>query len=276
MNLLFAIDRRFQPLLLSCLHSVALRGGAAHYDAYILHSDLLPQDEAAISAAADGCVTCHFLPVPTALFAGFPESKRYPVQIYYRLAAPHVLPEELDRILYLDVDTVVINPLEPLYQVDFGGALFAACTHTRAFLEKFNQLRLHVEKDVPYINTGIMMMNLPALRQELDLNAIREYGLAHQHQLVLPDQDILTALYGDRVKTADTLRYNLSDRILRFHNAEHPRQELDLDWVRQNAVVVHYFGRNKPWAPHYKGVLDIFYHEYGLPLDGPERSAASL
>ncbi len=40
MNLLFAIDRSFIPLLLSCLHSIALRGGADHYDAYILHSDL--------------------------------------------------------------------------------------------------------------------------------------------------------------------------------------------------------------------------------------------
>ena len=266
MNLLFAINRNFQPLLLSCLHSIALRGGEDSYDAYILHSDLLPEDKASISSAADRCITCHFVPVPTELFEGFPESKRYPAQIYYRLAAPHVLPETLERILYLDVDTVVINPLKPLYEEDFEENLFAACTHTRAFLEKFNQLRLNIDKDVPYINTGIMMLNLPLLRTQLDLAAIREYGLEHQRQLVLPDQDILTALYGDRVKIVDTLRYNLSDRTLSFYNADPLKENLDLEWVRKNAVVIHYFGKNKPWKPHYKGILDVFYHEYGLPL----------
>lgn len=266
MNLLFAINRSFRPLLLSCLHSIALRGGADGYDAYILHSDLLPEDEASIAAAVDSGITCHFIPVPTELFEGFPETKRYPVQIYYRLAAPHVLPEDLERILYLDVDTVVINSLQPLYEIDFGENLFAACTHTRAFLEKFNQLRLNIDKDVPYINTGIMMMNLPLLRRQLDLDAIREYGLEHQYQLMLPDQDILTALYGDKVKIVDTLRYNLSDRTLNFYNADPLKENLDLDWVRKNAVVIHYFGKNKPWKPHYKGVLDVFYQEFGLPL----------
>lgn len=266
MNLLFAINRNFQPLLLSCLHSIALRGGTDAYDAYILHSDLLPEDEAHIVNSVDNSITCHFIPVPTELFEGFPETKRYPAQIYYRLAAPRVLPEQLDRVLYLDVDTIVINSLEPLYRIDFEGNCFAACTHTKAFLEKFNQFRLKTEKDVPYINTGIMMMNLLQLREHLDLGAIREYGLEHQYQLVLPDQDILTALYGDQVKIVDTLRYNLSDRTLSFYNADPLKENLDLDWVRENSVIIHYFGKNKPWKPHYKGVLDTFYREYGLPL----------
>ena len=267
MNLLFAINRNFQPLLLSCLHSIALRGGADSYNAYILHSDLLLEDEECITNSVDPCISCHFIPVPTKLFEGFPETKRYPVQIYYRLAAPHVLPKELDRVLYLDVDTVVINPLESLYNIDFEGNYFAACTHTKAFLEKFNQFRLKTDRDVPYVNTGIMMMNLPLLRKHLDLGAIREYGLEHQRQLVLPDQDILTALYGDKVKIVDTLLYNLSDRVLTFHNADPLNNaKLDLDWVRENSVVIHYFGKNKPWKENYRGILDVFYQQYGLPL----------
>jgi len=271
MNLLFAINHKFMPLLLSCLHSVSLRGGAAHYDAYILHSDLLPEDEAYLEGTVPSCITCHFISVPTELFEGFPESKRYPVQIYYRLAAPTLLPEHLDRVLYLDVDTVVINPLHELYQVDFGGNYFAACTHTKAFLEKVNQFRLKTEKDVPYINTGVMMMNLPQLRRYFDLEAVRDFGLRYQHLLLLPDQDILTALYGDKVAVVDTLKYNLSDRVLTWHNANSKNEKIDLDWVRSNSVIIHYFGKNKPWNEHYLGMLDIFFHEYGLPLQSYTR-----
>jgi len=272
MNLLFAINHKFIPLLLSCLHSVSLRGGEIHYDAYILHSDLLPEDEAYIEGSAAPCITFHFIPVPEHLFDGFPESRRYPVQIYYRLAAPLLLPEHLDRILYLDVDTVVINPLRELYQVDFGENYFAACTHTRAFLEKFNQFRLRTEKDVPYINTGVMMMNLPQLRRHFSLSAVRDFGLKHQHLLLLPDQDILTALYGDKVTVVSSLKYNLSDRVLTWHTVNSKKEKIDLDWVRDNSVVIHYFGKNKPWNEHYFGILDTFFHQYGLPIRAYERA----
>ena len=60
---------------------------------------------------------------------------------------------------------------------------------------------------------------------------------------------------------ADTLLYNLSDRILAIHNAEHPLHPLDLNWVLQNAVIIHYCGRNKPWKKDYTGKLGIFYQE---------------
>lgn len=56
-----------------------------------------------------------------------PESSRYPRQIFYRLAAPLLLPEDLDRILYLDVDTLVINPLRELYAMEFAGNYYIAC-----------------------------------------------------------------------------------------------------------------------------------------------------
>lgn len=266
MNLLFAINHKYIPLLLSCLHSIQIRGGGGRYQVYVLHSDLTDEMKESVQQAAGTPFQFQFIHVPENLFAGFPETARYPKQIYYRLAAPLLLPGDLDRVLYLDVDTVVINPLTQLYHTDFAGNWFAACTHTGDFLQKFNKFRLKIEKDVPYINTGVMLMNLPQLRQHLDLEQIRKYGLENQRLLVLPDQDILTALYGDRVKILDTLLYNINDRILAFYNANPANPTLNLKWVRENSVVIHYFGKNKPWEPHYIGILDTFYHEYGLPL----------
>ncbi len=36
----------------------------------------------------------------------------------------------------------------------------------------------------------------------------------------------------------------------------------DLAWVRQNTVLIHYCGRNKPWKPRYIGELGVFYDEF--------------
>lgn len=260
MNLLFAINRKFTQPLCTCIRSVIRNGGAGHYDAYILHSDLAEADKGPILEEAGSAMTCHFLHVDEAIFDGFPETSRYPKQIYYRLAAPLLLPRTLDRILYLDVDLVVINALTELYQTDFEGNYYVACSHVKEFLTRFNQLRLGVE-DVPYINTGVMLMNLPLLRQNLTMEQLRETAQKKMHMFMLPDQDLLTVMHGEHIKLADTMRYNLSDRLLAAYNANPQNRPLDLDWVRANAVVIHYYGKNKPWKENYMGILDVFYHE---------------
>lgn len=91
MNLLFAINGGYIPTFLNCMRSVLLHGGASHYEVFILHSDLTDGDEADIRAALPD-VGLHFVFVDPAMFDGFPESKRYPRQIYYRIAAPLLLP----------------------------------------------------------------------------------------------------------------------------------------------------------------------------------------
>ena len=260
MNLLFAINGGYIPTFLNCMRSVLLHGGASHYEVFILHSDLTDGDEADIRAALPD-VGLHFVFVDPAMFDGFPESKRYPRQIYYRIAAPLLLPDTLERILYLDADTIIINPLTTLYTTPFGDAYFMACTHTRKLLEKLNAARLGMDEAAPYINTGVLLYNLPALRADLDMERVRVFADEKQDVFLLPDQDILTALYGDRVHLLDSMVYNLSDRILALHNAQLLAEPVDLDWVRTHTVIIHYCDRLKPWKPHYVGVLDVFYHE---------------
>lgn len=261
MNILFAINQKFTDLLCSCIRSIVKYGGADHYDAYILHSDLQAADKTRIGLTAGECMTCHYIAVDESIFEGFPESNRYPRQIYYRLAAPLLLPKDLDRILYLDVDLVVINSLHELYHTDFEGNYYVACSHVKEILTKINQLRLGVDEVVPYINTGVMVMNLTALRENLTIEQIRETAQKKMHTFLLPDQDLLTVMHGERIKLVDTMRYNLSDRLLSYHNANPRNQPLDLQWVRNNVVIIHYYGKNKPWKSGYSGVLDVFFHE---------------
>ena len=260
MNLLFCINQNFRPLLCQCLRSVVKNGGEETYDAYILHSDLTEEDVGAIEAVSDR-VHCRFVAVNAGDFEGFPESSRYPRQIFYRLAAPLLLPKELDRILYLDVDTLVINPLRELYTMDFAGNYYIACTHVRETLTRLNDRRLNVPAGAPYVNTGVMVLNLAALRENLTMDMIRRTALEKIDTFWLPDQDLLTVMHGDKILLADTQKYNLSDRILNIYNANPKRPRHDLTWVRENTVIIHYCGKNRPWKPHYVGSLGVFYEE---------------
>ena len=277
MNLLFSINKKCISLLQTCMWSVWKNGGAEEYHIYVFHTDLGEKEMEHIMETLPEGIDWNFIYVPEELFADFVTTKRYPKEIYYRLAAPYLLPESLERVLYMDVDTVVINSLMDLYQTDFEGNYFMGCTNTKVPLQKFNQVRLgiDVEKDVPYINTGVLMMNLPLLRENLNFEDICEFSEKKKQMLILPDQDILTALYGEHVKLIDNLRYNLSDRTLLAYNADPQKGNVDEAWVRKNTSIIHYFGRNKPWKKKYIGILDVFYEEleeeYTKYLFGKER-----
>lgn len=259
MNLLFSMDRNYIPVFRNCFRSILKNGGADHYDVYILHSDLEDSHMEQIRAI-DPDTSFHFVEVDPAMFEGFPVSNRYPLQIYYRLAAPLLLPD-LDRILYLDGDTIIINSLNELYNMDFEGNCLIGCSHTGMVMNTVNQVRLGMDTQVPYINSGVMLYNLPELRKVLSMPNIREYANVHDMMLILPDQDILTALYGSRVKIADWRKYNLGEKSVIKNNLDPTKDSIDLDWIRENTSIIHYFGKNKPWKDNYNGSLGIFYDE---------------
>lgn len=189
--------------------------------------------------------------------ANAPTTDRYPIEMYYRIFAAQYLPPEIDRVLYLDPDLVVRRSLRELYEMELGDAFFAAASHVRENtpLEKLNQKRLDMENGGIYINSGVMLLHLAALRREQDAAAVAAYIAAHEKTLLLPDQDIISALYAGRIRPIDARVYNMTERML----LPVAGCGVDTDWVCRNSAILHYCGRNKPWKPSYIGKLDLFY-----------------
>ena len=165
MNLLFCINQKALGELACCLKSIHLHGGYEHYEVFLLHSSLDKTTYEGLNKDFGKTMIFHFIELPEMLFEDFPTTDRYPKEIYYRLIAPQFLPEKMERILYLDADTIVINSLKPLYETDFEDNYFAGCTHTKQFLTKVNQSRLHTDKASAYINTGVLLYNLSLMRE---------------------------------------------------------------------------------------------------------------
>lgn len=92
------------------------------------------------------------------------------------------LPTLPERLLYLDTDTVALADITPLYTFDLAGREFAAA---RDFLGKFF---IHPR----YMNAGVMLFSLPALRESDLLTKAR--ALCCRKKFPFPDQDVLNRL----------------------------------------------------------------------------------
>ncbi|MDP3130218.1 MAG: glycosyltransferase family 8 protein [Bacillota bacterium] len=268
--LLVTLDAGYLKQLAVMLKSILNVESRVNLDVYILHKKLRPEHFDKVLFAIGGA-RVRFLPIQIDddSLSGAPTTKRYPLEMYYRLLASRYLPIDLDRVLYLDPDVVVIHPLAELYDYPLGELAFVGCSHVTRGMRNLNAIRLGMSRTAPYINSGILLMNLRVLRRIVDPKMIFDFIRKNKAVLALPDQDVLSALYGDRSVLVDSLRFNLSDRYLRLANLRRSFKEpkLDLEWVKKHGVIIHYCGRNKPWKPDYVGELDVFWNETVKTVD---------
>ena len=164
MNILITINKKYVKQVNILLNSIQYSNTEESFDVYVLHRDLEEKDLEIMNNNLDlKRFEIHLIHIQE--IHKFPVyEKRYPVEIYFRIFASKYLPQGLERILYLDADTIVINPLKELYETDFEGNYYVAATHVKKVLHKLNEIRLNIKEDEPYINTGVLLINLEALR----------------------------------------------------------------------------------------------------------------
>lgn len=261
-RLLVSLDERYLPQLKVLLTSAALNCPETRLDLYLLHSGI--PDSAwepfyRWSERHGG----RFTPIRVGddLFQAAPVSRQYPREMYYRLLAGELLPGTVGRVLYLDPDILVINHLRPLWETDLQGNLFAAAAHTgkTELANSVNQLRLGTEQD--YYNSGVLLMDLDAGRREIVPQEIFRYVEQHRKELILPDQDILNALYSKKILPLEDALWNYDARnysnyLLRSGG------RCDLRWVMEHTAILHFCGKEKPWKPKYAHRFGILYQHY--------------
>ncbi len=262
-NILVNINRGYIRHFLTTMNSLSLNNPKSEFDVYVMHSNLEDSDKEYIQTKIAGNIHPHYIFMDESLFKGAPKVKRYPYEIYYRIFAPIMLPKELDRVLYIDCDLVVHKNIDPLYNMSFQGNYFVACTQIRSFLQWFNRIRLTVGKDYYYINTGVMLINLKELRDVINTEDIFKFIKRNGWRMALYDQDVIFKFFGNKIRLIDARLYNLSDRLILIHNKfTRAKYKIDLDWVENNNMIIHYLGTNKPWKDNYKGILKDYYTKY--------------
>ena len=140
----------------------------------------------------------------------------------------------------------------------------AAATHTgllAGITDPVNRLRLENYEAEAYYNSGVLLMDLTAMRREVRPAAIFDYAREHADILLLPDQDVLNGLYGGQILGVDDSLWNYDAR--RFDRYLLVSQgEKDMDWVMDHTSLLHFCGKRKPWNRSYQGRFSALYKHY--------------
>lgn len=257
-NILVTINKNYINPLIVMLYSY-IKNNAYKTNIYIMNKDLEQKDIDYIAKKVNSdLITIIDIKIDDSKLANAPVSKQFPITMYYRLFAHLYLPKNVNKVLYLDPDIIVDKDIMELYNLNINRFCYAGATHVKGIVKLFNNIRLGLSKNDPYINSGVLMINLNEIRKvKIKEKDIYEYIRLNKHKFCLPDQDVLSKVYAGRIKLIDTKIYNVSEKMVNACTYE---------WIEDNSKIIHYCGKNKPWNDKYKGVLNKFYNKYSCEI----------
>lgn len=192
-------------------------------------------------------------------------TKNLSVEAYFRMFLIDIM-KEYDKILYLDVDIVTLCDIGELFDTDIGDNYIAASidinivgsyisgNHWKPYIDEV----LCLKDPNKYVQSGVMIMNLKAMRKSFSLKYISEICTAKEWRLF--DQDILNSICQDKIYLMD-MHYNVINGMEgRMENIKKWTPDyLKEQWfeARKAPKIVHYVGKKKPWIS-----FDAEYSEY--------------
>lgn len=265
MNVLIATDKGYYdhifPMLASLFHN--------HYeervDVYLLYTGLKQQQIRRLQDFAGNWKqkSVCAVEIPGDMLGSLKSFGRFSVAAYFRILAIELLPEEVNEILYLDIDVIINKNLQFFYQ-KCRACPFVACEDYNAVLQGnyvAHKSHIGLSSEKPYFNSGVLYMDIQYLRRNSYMQRLLEDIEASFSRYTLVDQDALNILMQDVVHFEKWQEYNcpaayyyrkqdgsfLSYEEIRGLSSQTGDITNDTDRMVAEAAIIHYCIEVKPW-----------------------------
>lgn len=167
--------------------------------------------------------------------------------IYSNFSFAKLLLSELtkeEKIIYLDMDTIVKNDLSLLWELDFNNNYALGVKDYGVLDENYHYGTLNT--NCKYINTGVMVLNLDKIRKD---NLVEKlFDFINSHKLVYPDQDAFNIICDSKISYIPSM-YNFAYKVT--------KEVIN----RDKAIIIHYPGVKEYWITD-KKQSEEYYDEY--------------
>ena len=195
------------------------------------------------------------------------DTRGFDISAMARLFAPQVLPDQVEKALYLDCDTFVCGSIAPLYETELGQNLIGMVMEPTAYASMRRAIGLTM--DDPYYNSGVLLMALGQWRAQNVLEQLLDFYAASEGSLFACDQDTLNGALRGRILTLPP-KYNFFTNYRYFRYSTLTSISASYELVGEKAfreakafpVILHYLGDERPWIwgnhNHYRRLYEAY------------------
>jgi lipopolysaccharide biosynthesis glycosyltransferase len=146
------------------------------------------------------------------------------------MAIPDIFPN-LDKMLYIDCDTLVLKSLSPLYNTEMSENSIVAMVGDRFIM-------LSVRTVPKYHNSGMILFDIKKSREFNLFEKCCKWLKANKDIIEFPDQDAINHVLSGHIHRVSNV-YNL--QVVAYSNS------LDY-YLENNPAMLHFIGKIKPWS----------------------------
>lgn len=240
-----------------------LKNNASNVIIYLLTEGLTPDNEKKLTdLVTENGGILHIILVNSEALKNCPMPPLYKlshisIATYYRLLVSQLLPENIEKVIYLDCDIVVRHSIDDLWNYNIDEYAIGAVYQIADWNIKAIK-RLNYPVSFGYFNAGVLLINLKYWRENQISGQLFEYLEKHKDQIVFHDQDALNGLLYSKClrlpckwnmqngffkKSVFTIVNSNTEEPISYY-ADYKDQILkEID----DPVIVHYVSKPKPW-----------------------------
>ncbi|GAA3980658.1 glycosyltransferase family 8 protein [Pedobacter ginsengiterrae] len=131
------------------------------------------------------------------------DKSAFPLTTYLRLFAPYALPADVERMIYLDVDTVVLKDISILWNTELNGNTIGAVIDVGKTVDCAwggipNYKDFGLTADTKYFNAGIMLIDVIKWREQDISTKVIDTLRTYAEHVVLVDQYGLNVVFANK------------------------------------------------------------------------------
>lgn len=241
MNIAFSSDNNYAPYLSISILSILKKNKDIEIHFYILDFGIKENNKKII----EDIIKIYnkkikFIPISEKDFSNFPITIYYiSSATYARLNIAEYIPN-IDKLIYIDVDTLTNGSLKELWNTDINQHALAACKDF--FIEiDYPEYKSKIGlESYCYFNAWVLLINMNRWRSLNVLEKSLKWLDKYKNTIEYQDQDILNGIFKDEVKFINT-RFNFTSS-----ECGHIKHTKDRE-IRFPVIIYHYIGPNKFW-----------------------------
>lgn len=239
-NVCFTIDDKYAEYCGVTIVSILLNSTSS-FHFYILGFGVTPQSKRKLeSLKSIRAFELTFVDVELVDFADcyVQEGTHFSLANYFRLKIPTLLPN-IDKVIYLDSDTISRVDLRDLWQVSIDNFYIAGC---KSMVHARNCERLCLPIGTPYINSGVMLLNLKKMRNDGVEDMFFRCIKNDPRKMLSADQDVINVTLCGVDNGIKQIKQNWNTEI-RSDISPFP----EYIEIIQNPYILHFITADKPW-----------------------------
>ncbi|MDR2569110.1 MAG: glycosyltransferase family 8 protein [Oscillospiraceae bacterium] len=270
MNIVYASDENFAEIMgVSIVSLFENNKNINKIDIYIIDDNISMKNKKSLVSLSDSYNrNIYFITAPDiSKTIGIKiDSQHWVVATYLRLFIVSLLPNNIEKTLYLDCDTIILGSIDKLYNKDISSF------HGAGVLNPFSEeekLKIGLKAEDNYFNAGVLLLNIAKMRHDNIEKIFKNFIIKFNGMVPYNDQGVINGTIGNTIAVLPSVYNVLSLNFALSYKAMCKYMKSCINYSEseylkaiKHPIIIHFTGNIILLRPWIKGCTHPYSHEW--------------